>query len=123
MDMKRILLVIAAVSLIIVVEHDVRSRRDAGRGVTSAKILMAAKGYAASLKAKGVPVPDSVSAETLIDQGLLTSPKVSGFTGAGVTVNLAADPSRPRDVVFWAKGENDTEFMALVDGKVQQVRK
>jgi hypothetical protein len=123
--MKRILAAIATFTLVILVGgmyYYIRSSRDSGY-VTAAKIFIAARSYAAGLKAKGVPVPASVSAKTLIDQGLLPSPDVSGFTGAGVTVNLAADQSRPRDVLFLAKGQNDTEFITLVDGTVQQVRK
>lgn len=121
-DMKRILAAIAMVTFVVLVNYRVRSTRDSVR-VDAGKILIAARQYAAGLEAKGIPVPASIPAKLLIDQGLLPPADVSGFTGAGVSVNLTPDQSRPRDVLFWAKGQNGTEFTALVDGSVQQVRK
>jgi hypothetical protein len=123
--MKRILAAIATVTLVILLGtryYYVRSGRDSGH-VDARKILIAARSYAAGLKAKGVPVPASVSVKSLIDQGLLPDPDVSGFAGTDVSVNLAADQSRPQDALIRAKGQNGTEFIMLVDGSVQQVRK
>jgi hypothetical protein len=91
--------------------------------VNGLRIVAAAKEYTASLEAKGLPIPKSVSLQELISRQLLSESDVSGFAGMAVTVNLAASEgeTRPQDVLIRARLSDGHEIAALADGSVQQL--
>ena len=98
-SMKRSLAVIAVLTIAFAVGsivYFVSSTRQPGH-VDALKILTAASNYTTSLRVEGLPVPDSVSLQELINLHLLTASDVSGFKGMDVTVNLSADNTRPQN--------------------------
>ena len=121
--MKRSLAVMAVLTTALVVGSMVyfaSSTRQPGH-VDALKILTAARNYTTSLRVEGLPVPDSVSVQELINRHLLTASDVSGFTGMDVTVNLSADNARPQDVLIRAHLADGQEIVTLADGSVQQL--
>jgi hypothetical protein len=88
-------------------------------GVDAAKIVSAAWSYSGDLRSKGRPVPESVTLAELIQLGFLAEADVSGFAGMEVSVNLHADPNRPKDVLLRARLRDGTELITLADGTVQ----
>ena len=123
--MRKTLTTIAVLALLIVagsMYYIVSSSRDLGH-VDAPKIFTAAKRYAAGLTAQGVPIPESVSLEVLIDRGLLTEADVSGFAGLEVSVSLSANESQPQEVLVRARLPDGREIVALADGSVQQMPK
>lgn len=91
--------------------------------VNASKIISAAKHYAASREARGLPVPSSVSLQELISQRLLDASDVSGFAGMEVTINLSTNESHPQEVLIRARFSNGYEIVTLADGSIQQVPK
>ena len=89
--------------------------------VDALKILTAARNYTTSLRVEGLPVPDSVSLQELINRHLLTASDLSGFTGMEVTVNLSADNTRPQDVLIRAHLADGQKIVTMADGSVQQL--
>lgn len=93
---------------------------DSSGQVDASKIVSAAWSYSGDLRSKGRPVPESVTLEELIKLGFLAEADVSGFDGMQVSVNLHADPNRPKDVLLRARLQDGTELITLADGTVQQ---
>ncbi len=93
---------------------------DSSGQVDASKIVSAAWSYSGDLRSKGRPVPESVTLEELIKLGFLAEADVSGFAGMQVSVNLHADPNRPKDVLLRARLQDGTELITLADGTVQQ---
>jgi hypothetical protein len=91
--------------------------------VNAPRLLAAARTYADSLKAQGLPVPASVSLQELISLKLVTSSDVAGFAGLEVTISLTADGSRPQEVLVRVRIPDGHEIVALADGSVQQTSK
>jgi hypothetical protein len=125
MNRKRILIGTAVLAIAIVsgsIAYFTASVRNSGN-VNGLRIIAAAKQYKASLKAKDVPIPGSVSLQELISRQLLTESDVSGFAGMAVTVNLVANEGevRPQDVLIRAPLSDGHEIVALADGSVQQL--
>jgi hypothetical protein len=122
--MKRILVAIAAILIVIVMGgliYFASSSRHQER-VNAPRLFAAAKAYAESFKAQGVPVPASVSLKELISRGLLTDSDVSGFAGMEVTISLTANETRPQEALVRARLTDGHEIVLLVDGSVHQVK-
>ncbi len=96
---------------------------DSSGKVDASKIVSAAWSYSGDLRIKGRPVPESVTLEELIKLGFLAESDVSGFAGMEVSVNLHADPKRPKDVLLRARLQDGTELVTLADGTVQPAGK
>lgn len=96
---------------------------DSSGPVDASKIVSAAWSYSGNLRIKGRPVPESVTLEELIKLGFLAEADVEGFAGMQVSVNLHADPKRPRDVLLRARLQDGTELITLADGTVQPAAK
>ncbi|HSH17186.1 MAG TPA: hypothetical protein VLD18_14185 [Verrucomicrobiae bacterium] len=96
---------------------------DSSGQVDASKIVSAAWSYSGDLRIKGRPVPESVTLEELIKLGFLAESDVSGFAGMEVSVNLHADPKRPKDVLLRARLQDGTELVTLADGTVQPAGK
>jgi hypothetical protein len=122
MNAKRNVVVVAVTALLLLLGGGVylsQVNRPSGQ-VDASKIVVAAWSYAGALRAKGRPVPEFVTLRELIASGFLAESAVSGLAGTEVSVNLQADPKRPKDVLLRARLADGTEFITLADGTVQQ---
>lgn len=123
--MKKILTALAVLALLIVAASffsGYTTSRDPGR-VDGLKIVTATQAYADSLKAKGQPLPASVSLRELMTGGLLAEADVSGFAGMEVTFSLPRQATAPQAVLARARLADGAEIVALNDGSVQTMRK
>ncbi len=96
---------------------------DSSGQVDASRIVSAAWSYSGDLRSKGRPVPASVTLAELIKLGFLAEADVRGFAGMEVSVNLHADPQRPKDVLLHARLQDGTELVTLADGTVQPATK
>ena len=88
--------------------------------MNAARIVAAAKEYAATLRAAGRSVPRSVPLKALIENGLLRKQDVKGFAGMEVTVSLSVDEKNPGAVLARARLPDGSEAVALADGGIQE---
>lgn len=115
----RILSVVALLAAIAAMSYLRTASRTAGE-FNGAKLLEATRAYAQELRARGTPVPATVSLQELLQRGLLQETDVSLLQGMDVRINLAADASRPADVLVRVQMPDGREIVALTDGSVQQ---
>jgi len=113
--------VVAVLLCAVFIVRFLQSPSDAGR-VDGQRLLGAARAYEARVKARGEPVPSTVSLAELLRLGLLKESDVAGLRGFEVLVHLQADEKRPGDWLVRARLPDQGEMVVLVDGSVQQVR-
>lgn len=90
--------------------------------VDGEKIIAAIQNHVHYLKENGLPVPQSVKLQNLVDKGLLRHEDVSGFDGVDVTINLAVDEKNPSQVLMRARYPDGSQEVVLSDGSVQRLR-
>ncbi len=115
--MKRILVAVAGVLALVVVSLFFVTRTPFAP-VNAPKIVVAAKAYAADLRAKGAEVPPSVSLDELIHKGMLNREDIGGFSGLKAMVSLTGTAEgSPQGVLMTVQLEGE-RLVALNDGSV-----
>jgi hypothetical protein len=94
--------------------------RTPAAALDATRLAAAVRSYADTLRTEGKTVPTSVSLDQLIARGLLAPDDVSLFAGLEVTLNPAADESRPQDLLAQVRFPDGAVVAALADGSIQQ---
>jgi hypothetical protein len=87
------------------------------------KVLSGANAYIDNLKAKGLPIPDSVTLQELRERGFLKETDARGFEGMQVTISLKPGETAPQVARLRVRFPDGHEAALLGDGSVQQARR
>ena len=87
-------------------------------GFDGARLMEAARAYTQDHRARRVPVPATVSVETLIRAGWLRESDVSGLKGMEVEIHLEADETHPGEALARMRTPDGHEIVLLSDGSV-----
>lgn len=83
-------------------------------------VMEAARLHGQDLRARGLPVPASVTLKELLQKGLVREELVSGLSALDVTVSLATDEIDPAGVLMRVRFPDGSEIVAMGDGSVHQ---
>jgi hypothetical protein len=89
--------------------------------INGARLVAAARAYRQSLETQKQPVPAEVRVEELVNRGWLRAEDVRTFAGLDARISLAADASRPQEVLMRVRFPGGEEIVTLADGSVQRV--
>jgi len=120
--LKRYIIILALAAIAIVLGGVLRLSRD-GRTVDSGRLVEAVRAFALDHKARGTPLPASVTLTELISRGLLRVEDVKPFGRAEVRISLTSDESRPNQIVIEARLPDGTRVAGMSDGSVVQLQK
>lgn len=91
--------------------------------LNGAKLIEAIHLYSRDLQSRGVPVPTTVSIQTLIDRKFIQAADVAVLQGMDLQIHMNADESRPSEVLVQAHLPDGIDVVVLADGSVQQRRR
>ena len=119
--LRRSVIVLAAFATFCVAAYLVVSLT-AGRNppVNGTRLADALAQYTRELRLRGSPVPRTVTLDTLLQLGYLTSADALPFHGAQVTFYSDADATRPQSILLSARMPDGSVQAILADGSVQQ---
>ena len=83
------------------------------RTVDPERLVEAVRAFALDHKARGTPLPASVTLAELIGRGLLRAEDVKPFAPAEVRISLTSDESRPNQIVIEAHLPDGTRIAGM----------
>jgi hypothetical protein len=87
--------------------------------INGEKIIAASSSYTHALRQRNLPIPASVSLQTLADQGFLKPSDISVFHGMDARITLVATGPGPTPLMRVKMGDG-IEFILFSDGTTQQ---
>jgi len=119
MQTKHVVFILVGLAAVVVAGLIFFSPSGTGR-VDPTKIITAARVYTGELRARGAPLPASVTLDELIGKGYLKREDVAGFKGIEVQVYLVGNTNQPGPpVVMRARMPDGHDMVVLSDGTVQ----
>lgn len=92
--------------------------------INGLKIIAAAHAYTQALRLSHVPVPHTVSLQSLVNQKLLLPADLGPFQGMDGSISLTADPKEGAQAVLMRVHMPDgADLVLLADGSAQEVNR
>ena len=88
--------------------------------VSGVRLVAALSEWGRGFRARGVPLPATVSLDDLIRLGHLKREDARSFDGASLTFHTDVDETKPQGVLIEARMTDGTWLAILGDGSVQQ---
>ena len=87
----------------------------------ASKLVAAVQAFSRDRTAAGRALPASVSLRELIGNGYIAASDVRAFNGMELAISLAADETRPQEILLRVRLPDGSVIAHLADGSIQQL--